>query len=148
MQAEWKRIVFPSGDQEGLPSSASAPLSPFVVRAYARMPSAFTTQIGHEHSSPELLQRPMTRTNAIRFPSGDQLGTAFQLSRTGYRISCRLPLPSAFITQSLPIWNSGPFLTYTILRPSGDQAGSPAHDSAPFAEPARRRRPLPSAWTT
>src|SRR5438105_4110619 len=70
--SQWSRsntISFPSGDQLGLPSWLQ-----FVGKVSCRAcePSAFSTQIDARHP----LHRP-PELKAIRFPSGEKLGSAW-----------------------------------------------------------------------
>src|SRR5262245_11047566 len=72
-------------------------------------------------------------------PSGDQLGSTFQLP---VRVSWRWWAPSASMTQT---WYAAPTArTNAIRAPSGDQAGYESFD-APLV---RRRSPLPFAFIT
>jgi hypothetical protein len=76
-------IQRPSGDQTG----AVAPSRPPVANFRASVPSMLIVQIAHEPS--RLLAK------ASRWPSGDQLG---ERSSARLCVSCRIPLPSAFMT--------------------------------------------------
>src|SRR6185312_5808681 len=84
------------------------------------------------------------RTNAIRFPSGDQSGESVRFP-TGVRRCLRLP--SGRITQMarVPLDNPAKFETYAIRLPSGDQLGL---RSLARRLKVRRRLWLPSAFMT
>jgi hypothetical protein len=102
------------------------------------VPSALTNQI--------VLLSP-SRVKAITLPFGDHLGGKLSgaskaPTTTGKRLNWRLPVPSAFISQTVSI----PFFLdrYAIVVPSGDHA-------APVATPepdVSLRSPVPFAERT
>ena len=87
----WKSRRRPSRDQAGCIASPTSFRSP--------EPSAFTVQMsvdGHQRTISGSQRLRFQTMNASRFPFGDQTGRSFSPS---LKVSCRCPLPSAFISQ-------------------------------------------------
>ena len=117
------------------PQSGKEFRPPIGVRSTWSVPSASAVQTSK-------FWPPASRTNAIRVPSGDQLGSA---SKIGPPVRFVAPEPSeALIVQTVPQQElPGRSLKKAIFCPSGDQSGSA---SRPGSFVSRVAVPVPSAF--
>ena len=134
-------ICLPSGDQSGW-LSAILVGSGVCVNCTAWLPSACMSQRSTEVALPSGRIGLSATSYTILLPSGDHLAPCAPLHTPVQEVSCVWPVPSAFITQTLPV-PLARTCAKRILEPSGDQSALPS--CTPWRGWVSWRTSLPSA---